>query len=357
MNAIEVQTAGGKYEILISSSDIEQYHRKIVDSFNPDKIVLITDENVSALYLKAFKNLSTIPTKTIVLPPGENTKSFANYQNLCEEILEFGITRKSVLIALGGGVIGDLVGFAASTLLRGLRFVQVPTSLLAQVDSSVGGKTAINSHHGKNLIGAFHQPSLVLIDTQTNRTLDRLEFVNGYAEVVKYGLIHDAEFFDWLDANLKSVLAMDKASLQTAIHKCCQIKADFVEKDEREQNIRAFLNFGHTFGHAIEALSKYSIAHGAAVAIGMAMASRLSLFKGMLKEDEHFKIVNHLERATLPTTSNFTIEDMVPFMKKDKKLEAGGGLTLILLQKIGEAVKMQVDEAELLRCFSASQNS
>ncbi|MBX3021245.1 MAG: 3-dehydroquinate synthase [Bdellovibrionales bacterium] len=356
-NKINVNVPGNNYEIQISAGGLESCLELILKTHSPDRLIVITDTNVAPLYLKYFPEQSSLPMHVITVPAGEATKSFDNFQNICEDILRFGVTRKSVLVALGGGVVGDLVGFVASTLLRGLRFVQVPTTLLAQVDSSVGGKTAINSKYGKNLVGAFHQPSLVIIDVLTCHTLAEADFIDGYAEILKYALIDDGDFFIWLNENLQAIQKRDPQFLQEAVHISCLKKVKYVEADEREQNVRALLNFGHTFGHAIESLSNFSISHGASVAIGMCMASEFSFSLGLVGEDVHRKILDHVGRARLPTRCAFSIQQMLPFMRKDKKVVSSDGLTLILLEDLGRAVvRSRLPEESLVRHFGSSDS-
>jgi 3-dehydroquinate synthase len=277
---------------------------------------------------------------TVVVPAGEASKSFATYGKTAEEILALGIDRKTVLIALGGGVVGDLTGFLAATLLRGIDFIQIPTTLLAQVDSSVGGKTGIDSAHGKNLIGAFHQPLLVIADTATLTTLPARELQAGYAEVVKYGLLGDADFFDWLDENGGAVLDGEAAAQVQAVATSCRAKAKIVEADEREGGLRALLNLGHTFGHALEVEAGLGEAlnHGEAVSIGMVMAFDLSVRLGHCQSNDLMRVRNHLLTHGLPVSPPrnvpFTPHALIQRMQGDKKAERGR-LTFILVNGIG----------------------
>lgn len=337
------------YEIIIDSGCLKSSFRTIDSIIAADKYIIVTDSTIASIHLGSF--LKSFPPKSfhvIILKPGEQSKSFKSFEDISEQILALEITRNSCLIALGGGIVGDLTGFVASTLLRGIRYIQVPTTLLAQVDSSVGGKTAINSKKGKNLIGCFHQPSLVLIDPETLRTQSRSEFINGYAEVVKYGILGDSSFFFWLESNLGALLGHDNKAVEEIIYRCCKMKKEIVEKDEKEDGDRALLNLGHTFGHAIEMLSNYSIPHGFAVSIGIVKASKFSSVKGWMKTSDLEIITSHLIKAGLPVETIYSIEDMVPYMRKDKKNKSGK-ITLILPKSIGSAVVVKgVEEAELL---------
>ncbi len=280
----------------------------------------------------------------IVLEPGEATKSYANLATVCDGLLAAGIERSDLVIALGGGVIGDLTGFAAAVLRRGVRFVQIPTSLLAQVDSSVGGKTGINSPHGKNLVGAFHQPEHVLIDLSLLQTLPMRERRAGYAEIAKYGLLGDAGFYNWLDQNVESVIDCAQGAVDYAVRVSCETKARIVAEDETETGVRALLNLGHTFGHALEASTGYSdtLLHGEAVSIGMVQAFRFSAMQGLCAEGTADRVAKHLARANLPThvsqikTTLPAPAEMVEIMRQDKKASAGK-LTFILTRNIGDA--------------------
>ncbi len=320
------------------------------------KIFVITDENIAGLHLPRLEEVlkkTNIATQAIVTKAGEQTKSFASLQKICEEILAKGIDRKSLIIAFGGGVIGDLSGFVASILLRGIDFVQVPTTLLAAVDSSVGGKTAINSEAGKNLIGSFYQPQLVLCDLNFLKTLPLREVKSGYAEVVKYGFIFDADFFEFLEKNYSKIFDFDEQVLQKIITRSCEIKAEIVGRDEKENGERALLNFGHTFGHIFETETKYSseILHGEAVALGMAMAAKMSQNFQMISESDFLRVKTHLENCGFVTDykkirSTWNEENLISHLYKDKKNE-GGNLTFILLKKIGAAVikkSVELDE-------------
>jgi len=311
------------------------------------RAVIITDQNVEKHWLGPLeKSLSAagINHESIVLEPGEKTKNFEELQKLCGKLLDAKVERSTMLIALGGGVVGDITGFAASITLRGLEFIQVPTTLLAQVDSSVGGKTGINAPQGKNLIGAFHQPRLVLADIATLETLPDRDRRCGYAEVLKYGLIGDAEFFTWLEANGKAVLAAETKACQHAIRTSCQAKAGIVADDEREKGRRALLNLGHTFAHALEAQCGYggAIYHGEAVAIGMVMAFDLSVRLGLCPGQDKGRILAHLKDLGLPVgvqglnTQGWSAAKLIDLMGQDKKVRAGKPV-FVLARGIGQA--------------------
>jgi 3-dehydroquinate synthase len=308
---------------------------------------LVTDENVAALHLKSLQDsldAAGLKSAPIILPPGEGTKSFAGLERLCGELLELGIDRGGLVIALGGGVIGDLTGFAAGVLKRGVSFVQVPTTLLSQVDSSVGGKTAINARQGKNLVGLFHQPRIVIADTALLATLPRRELLAGYAEVVKYGALGDADFFDWLEASATAALGGDGDALVHAVAQSCRMKAAIVARDERETGERALLNLGHTFGHALEAATGFSsrLLHGEGVAIGMVLAFRLSQTLGLCSGQDAERFARHLKAVGLPVSiadipgPRPSVDELMGHMAHDKKV-ADGKLTFILVRGIGRA--------------------
>jgi 3-dehydroquinate synthase len=309
---------------------------------------IVTDEHVAPLHLKTLQDsleASGLRSKAIILPPGEGTKSFAGLERVCGELLDMGIDRSGLVVALGGGVIGDLTGFAAGVLKRGVSFAQVPTTLLSQVDSSVGGKTAINARQGKNLVGLFHQPRIVIADTALLGTLPRRELLAGYAEVVKYGALGDADFFDWLEASAAAALADDSAALVHAVAQSCRMKAAIVARDERETGERALLNLGHTFGHALEAATGFSdrLLHGEGVAIGMALAFRLSHKLGLCPGQDAERFSRHLKAVGLPSSiadipgPRASADELLAHMAHDKKV-ADGKLTFILVKGIGQAV-------------------
>ncbi len=341
---ISLELGERSYDILIQESAINGLKDFLAQN-NYSKIFVITDENVAQHHLDDLKLcLSNNDLQTIITKAGEQTKSFTYLEKISEEILAKGVDRKSLIIAFGGGVIGDLSGFIASILLRGIDFVQVPTTLLSAVDSSVGGKTAINSKAGKNLIGAFYQPKLVVCDLNFLKTLPEREFKAGYAEIVKYGFIYDEEFFEFLEENHQKIFAKDTNILERIISRSCEIKAEIVARDEREVGERALLNFGHTFGHIFETETNYSneLNHGEAVALGMMMAAKMSQNFAMISENEVAKIKNHLEKCGFTIDpkelrSSWNEKNLVSHLFKDKKVE-NQNLTFILLEKIGKAI-------------------
>lgn len=341
------------YDIKIGSNILQSAGSEINAICAKQKYFIVTDKNVAPIYLKKLQkslNDAGLENHSFILKAGEQTKSFTELTKLLDNIFEHTPERKSTLIALGGGVIGDLTGFAASLILRGVNFIQIPTTLLAQVDSSVGGKTGINNKFGKNLIGSFYQPRLVLIDTETLKTLPRREFLAGYAEVVKYGLINDAEFFNWLDRNLDKTLNFDDATIKEIIKKCCSAKASIVAEDEKETGARALLNLGHTFGHALEKLTGYSdtLLHGESVAIGTIFAIKLSIKLKLTNETTLKKVEEHFFKAGLKTSplqisKKWDENKLLQAMSQDKKV-SDGKLTFILMKDIGESfIQKDVD--------------
>lgn len=355
---VQVALGARSYDIVVGSSLLADAGDHIAPLLTIPRTILVTDENVAPLYQeRVAQSLARhgIACDSIIVAPGEGSKSFANLQDLLERLLAGRAERGLTLLALGGGVIGDLVGFAASVLLRGVDVIQLPTTLLAQIDSSVGGKTGINSRHGKNLIGSFHQPRLVLADSDALDSLAPREMAAGYAEMVKYGLIDDASFFAWLEANGGEVLAGDDAARRHAIAHCCRAKARIVAEDEQEQGRRALLNLGHTFAHAFEAECGYSDAllHGEAVSIGMVLAFRLSHRLGLCGEDEGARMAAHLaahglptEAAQLPPVARRR-DALIEHMQRDKKV-TDGRINLILARGIGDAfIASDVPQAEI----------
>jgi 3-dehydroquinate synthase len=311
------------------------------------RVPVVTDETVGKLYYgrlaESLTDAGLVPVP-VVLPPGEQTKSFAHLERLIEALLVANVERGSLIVALGGGVIGDLTGFAAGILKRGVDFAQLPTTLLAQVDSSVGGKTAINTAQGKNLVGVFHQPRIVIADTEVLATLPRRELLGGYAEIVKYGLLGDAEFFAWLEKYGAKALAGNGPEITHAVAHSCAMKSAIVARDERETGDRALLNFGHTFGHGLEAATHYSarLIHGEGVALGCVLALRLSQRLGFASRDDVARVERHFAEAGLWTEiaqipgPPLEIDDVVNHMRHDKKA-AGGRMTFILARGIGHA--------------------
>lgn len=305
------------------------------------QVMVVTNATVAPLYLERLKLglPAGLDVRELVLPDGESTKTLASVERIWDALLAAGFNRRSTLIALGGGVIGDMVGFAAACYQRGVAFIQVPTTLLAQVDSSVGGKTGVNHIRGKNMIGAFWQPRAVVIDTDTLVTLPPRELSAGLAEVIKYGLIRDAGFLAWLEAEMPTLRGLEAAALTLAIERSCAIKAEIVAEDETEQGVRALLNLGHTFGHAIEAHQGYgNWLHGEAVSVGMVMAAELSRRLGWLSRAEVARVRAILDSAGLPLCApvNMGVEDFLARMRLDKK-NIDNRLRLILLHTLGEA--------------------
>lgn len=345
---LTVDLADRAYEIAIGPGLLEEAGKRIAPLLHRPFTVIVTDETVAGIHLpKLEKALDSVGIvhKAIVLPAGESTKSFANLERVCADLLDFGVERKDHIIALGGGVIGDLTGFAASVLRRGVAFIQMPTTLLAQVDSSVGGKTGINVRQGKNLIGAFHQPALVLADTAALDTLSPRDLRAGYAEVIKYGLLGDATFFDWLEqGGGAALLAGDGQARIKAILRSCEMKAEIVAEDEKEAGRRALLNLGHTFGHALEAETGYSNAllHGEGVGVGMGLAFQLSEALGLCATGAADRVLAHLRAVDMPAIlldipgAPFDVEKLVAHMGQDKKVEAGT-IMFILAKAIGKA--------------------
>ncbi|ACS58131.1 MULTISPECIES: 3-dehydroquinate synthase [Rhizobium] len=347
IRTVHVPLGERAYDILIGPGLIARAGAEIASRLKGRKAAVITDENVAPLYLKALVaslDEAGIASAEVVLPAGEKTKSFEHLITACDKVLEARVERNDYVIALGGGVIGDLSGFAAGIVRRGVRFVQVPTSLLSQVDSSVGGKTGINSRHGKNLIGVFHQPDLVLADTDVLNSLSAREFRAGYAEVAKYGLIDKPDFFAWLEANWKAVFTGGSARIE-AIAASCQAKADVVVADERENGQRALLNLGHTFGHALEAATAYDssrLVHGEGVSIGMVLAHEFSARMNLASPDDARRVERHLKEVGLPTRMSDIpgelppAETLMDAIAQDKKVKSGK-LTFILTRGIGQS--------------------
>lgn len=355
--SIRVELGPRSYDIAIANDLLQSAGMLIAPRLPRKRVIIVTDANVAPLYLETLQaslTKSGIAYQQVVLPAGEQTKQFAGLEKLMGALLDFNPDRKTTLIALGGGVVGDIAGFAASILLRGVDFIQIPTTLLAQVDSSVGGKTGINTAHGKNLIGSFHQPRLVLADTDTLSTLPRRELLAGYAEVVKYGVINDYPFFEWLETNGFKALSGDKIALAHMIRKSCEAKAHIVAQDERETGMRALLNFGHTLGHALEAETGFgdALLHGEAVAIGMMLALNLSVQRGYIPKTDAARIEKHLKQAGMKTRArevrpDWDVERLIEHCYHDKKANSGG-LTFVLAQTIGKtAVFEDVRRSEI----------
>ncbi|WP_077396617.1 3-dehydroquinate synthase [Bombella intestini] len=346
---VPVTLAGHSYEVLIGAGLLAQAGLRIKTHLPNNHAIILTDETVASHHLATLEDSfrkADIRFHTVTVPPGEGSKSLSRFEAVMEDILNRGIERGTTVIALGGGVVGDLAGFVAATALRGIPFIQIPTTLLAQVDSSVGGKTGINARAGKNLIGAFWQPRLVMADTGTLATLPRRQLVAGYAEIVKSGLIADADLFAWCEANGQAVLAGDPATLGEAVRRACAFKAGVVQDDEREQagsGGRALLNLGHTFAHAFEAEFHYDgrLLHGEAVSIGLHMALALSVKMGLAPREDLERLDAHLHALGMPASAAdlphmLHVETLLAHMGRDKKLR-DGKVTFVLLRGIGMA--------------------
>ncbi|HPE25308.1 MAG TPA: 3-dehydroquinate synthase [Albidovulum sp.] len=351
---VRVDLGARAYDVRIGPGLLARAGAEIAPLLRRRRVAVLTDERVGALHLEALREgLGDIAMTALALPPGEATKGWPEFSRAVDWLLGERIERRDIVIALGGGVIGDLAGFAAAVLRRGVRFVQIPTSLLAQVDSSVGGKTGINSVHGKNLIGAFHQPSLVLADIGVLDSLPARDFLSGYGEVVKYGLLGDAAFFDWLEANGPALARGDRALRQHAVRRSVEMKARIVERDETEEGDRALLNLGHTFCHALETATGYSdrLLHGEGVAIGCALAFETSQRLGLCSQEAPSRVRAHLKAmgmkcdiADIPGDLP-DADALMALMAQDKKV-VDGKLRFILARAIGEAfVTADVDAA------------
>lgn len=366
VTTVNVALGSRAYDIVIGRGQLASLGQRIKTLRPGAKVSFVSDETVAARHLEAAgKSLAAagIESSHIVVPPGEGSKSYTTFAKVCESLIAARIERNDLVVALGGGVIGDLAGYAAASVRRGLDFVQVPTTLLAQVDSSVGGKTGINSAQGKNLVGAFHQPILVIADTALLDTLPKRDFRAGYAEVAKFGLLGDATFFAWLESNWQDVFAGGPGR-EHAIAVCCRGKAGIVSRDERETGERALLNLGHTFGHALEAGAGFSdrLLHGEAVALGMALAFEFSARKGLLPAADAKRAIAHLAAVGLPTHLRDVTggvpdaEALMTLIGQDKKVKRGK-LTFILVRGIGQAfVAPDVDPAEV-RAFLSEKLS
>ena len=326
------------YPILIGeggSLSLENYEVHIAGK----DIAIVTNELVAPLYLKEISHLfSNMNVIQYILPDGEQEKKLKNVHKIIDWLMENGFGRDSTLIALGGGVVGDITGFAASIFMRGINCIQIPTTLLAQVDASVGGKTAVNHKSGKNLIGSFYQPKCVICDSRFLETLKAAEISAGLSEIIKYGLIYDREFFQWLQKNIQQILSNDPVAVAHAIQRSCAIKAEIVTQDEKEKSVRALLNFGHTFGHAIEKLTGYgNWTHGDAVAVGMVLAARLSEKMSLITPEDVQDIEQILTAANLPIfLPKMDSDELMAAMKSDKKVK-DRNIQLVLLRNIGEA--------------------
>jgi len=354
------------YDILIGADLLDRAGAILGERFPGRRFGIVTDSNVAEKQLpRLLASLQTagLDNTTVVVPAGEASKSYGQLETVVEALLAAKLERGDMILALGGGVIGDLAGFAASVVRRGMDFVQIPTTLLAQVDSSVGGKTGINSPHGKNLIGAFHQPKLVLADLSTLNTLPARQFASGYAETVKYGLIDDADFFNWLEAHQAEIFDGGPARGE-AVARACQAKTRFVLADEKETGVRALLNLGHTFGHALEKATGYSdrLLHGEGVAVGMVMAHEFSAKLELASSQDTTRIKRHLQKAGLPTTLQDipgalpSTDELMTAIGQDKKVSRGA-LTFILTRGIGRSFVEKNVDAALVRSFLDAQRA
>jgi 3-dehydroquinate synthase len=359
MSLVPVTLAGRSYDILIEGGLIARAGALIRPVLGHRRLIVLTDENVARYHLaplEASLAAADYRFESVVVPPGEQAKDLHRFPDLAERLLGLGLERGTAFVALGGGVVGDLAGFAAATLLRGMDFVQIPTSLLAQIDSSVGGKTGVNARRGKNLVGAFHQPRLVLADLDALKTLPQREWLAGYGEMVKYGLLGDAGFFDRMERDAAAILAGEPQALGDAVAHCCRMKAEIVAEDEREAGRRALLNLGHTFGHALEAETGYGpdLLHGEAVAIGLMLAADLSRRLGLVSDAEYARIDRHLVQTGLKTRVDqvsggpFPADRLIAHMAHDKKV-ADGKIAFVLMRGIGDSFQRRDVPSALVR--------
>jgi 3-dehydroquinate synthase len=359
METVHVGLVGREYDIHIGPGLLARSGELIAPLLKRPRVAIVTDENVAKAHLDNLKNglqAADIESVSLVLPAGESTKAWPEFSKTVEWLLDQKVERRDVVIALGGGVIGDLVGFAAAVLRRGVRFVQIPTSLLAQVDSSVGGKTGINAPQGKNLIGAFHQPSMVLADTEVLGTLTERDFLAGYGEVVKYGLLGDFEFFQWLEVNASRAASGDMDARIYAVKRSVQMKAEIVERDETEQGDRALLNLGHTFCHALEAATGYSdrLLHGEGVSIGCALAFEVSARMGLCPQEDPSRVRAHLRDMKMKVDLSDiqgelpSADELIALMGQDKKV-GDGKIRFIMARGIGQAFVTQDVDLSIVR--------
>ncbi len=355
------------YDVVVGQGLLENAGTLVAPFLKRGRTAIVSDATVWALHgktLTAALDAAGIAAQAVIVPPGEPTKSWEGLADVSSRLLALELDRGDLIIAFGGGVVGDLAGFAAAIYKRGIDFIQIPTTLLAQVDSSVGGKTAIDTPQGKNLIGAFHQPRLVLADLDVLSTLSDREMRAGYAEVIKYGLLGDFDFFEWLEVNAAKVLARDPDALAYAVARSVEMKAEIVAEDEKEAGRRALLNLGHTFGHALEAETGYgeALLHGEAVAAGSALAFRFSASQGLCPAQDALRAVAAIAAAGLPTrlqdvgSGAFNAAPLVRHMGQDKKAE-GGKLTFILARALGDAFVAKDVDADAIRDFLVSEGA
>ncbi|QDY69158.1 3-dehydroquinate synthase [Qingshengfaniella alkalisoli] len=361
IDTVRVELGSRSYDVEIGEGLIGRAGERVAPLLSRSRVAIVTDQNVAALHLKPLTDAfadAGIESTALILPAGEATKCWTELSRTVEWLLDQKIERRDVVIALGGGVIGDLVGFAAAILRRGVRFVQIPTSLLAQVDSSVGGKTGINAPQGKNLVGAFHQPSLVLADIAVLDTLPARDFLAGYGEVAKYGLLGDSAFFERLEMDAPKIAEGDRAARRAAVKRSIEMKAEIVARDETEQGDRALLNLGHTFCHALEAATGYSsrLLHGEGVAVGCALAFDLSSRMGLCSQEDPSRVRAHLRKMGMKTDFADIDGDLpdadalIELMAQDKKV-MDGKLRFILARGIGEAFVTDAVNREMLRAM------
>jgi 3-dehydroquinate synthase len=366
LDIVPVDLGDRSYDICVGPGMLEGLGELLLKKFGNRQIFIVTDEAVAIHWLPLATNSlakSGFKTESVQLPSGESTKSFFQLEALINRFLDARLARDGLIVALGGGVIGDLTGFAAAVTLRGIDFVQVPTTLLAQVDSSVGGKTAINTMQGKNLVGSFYQPSIVIIDTKVLDTLPKRQIIAGYAEVVKYGLIKNRPFFEWLEKNGEKLISGEPQARQIAIVESCKTKAEIVAVDERESGNRAILNFGHTFGHALESEAGFNgdLLHGEAVSLGIVMALNLSKIMGFCEGQEVDRVSRHLKSLGLPVNldsfdgfSNWRVDELINHMMQDKKV-LRGKMRFILMREIGKSfITSEVDVAQVREVIGQS---
>ena len=341
MKKIRVNLARYSYDVLIGAGLLTLVGLFLKEKGYAGKAVVITDPNVKSRYGEVLEWSLTkngFKVTTLVVPAGEDQKSLDNAVRLYEQLTDAYAERSTPIVALGGGVIGDLTGFVAATYLRGVPFVQLPTTLLAQVDSSVGGKVAVDHERLKNKIGAFHQPRLVIADTDTLKTLPKAELANGLAEAIKTAAVRGKEFFVYLEQNVEKLRALDISALEEAVYQCVSIKAEIVEKDERDAGLRNILNFGHTIGHAIESVSHFGVRHGEAVAVGMVATARISNRMGLLSYSEVDRLITLVEKAGLPARMpDLDTSAILKAMRHDKKVESGQ-VRFVLLKEIGDVI-------------------
>ena len=358
MKILKLNTKDKSYKIFIKLDAFKDVIINHLDKYRNSKAIIISDKNVAKYYLKTLLTLfkkKEIKTHTIIIDPGEKSKDLMVIKKVSEKLLKEQIKRSDIIYALGGGIVGDFSGFLASVILRGIRYIQIPTTLLSQVDSSVGGKTGVNTEQGKNLIGSFYQPSAVFIDPNTLKTLSKKEFLSGYSEVLKYSLIDDKNFFLWLDSNYEKIIARNSSVMIDIIAKCCSKKANIVRKDEREENHRMLLNLGHTFAHSIEKELKYKIRHGEAVSLGLLMSAKLSVLLGVARPNIFNLLKEHHLRFKLPTTlkclsasNKWSAQKLIRNMLMDKKRK-DNAIRFILLKDLGKAFIREVEEEDKIK--------